>query len=183
MATPTLKQQKTFALVRIIGGFAAASCWATPSSPTCWPASRSRGPVLLTGIMALLGLGYCRLLHAQPEPHRRSLEKGRGEGLKPAPQCCALAWPAGRHGRCWRAVPAPGRSSRAPRRHCPPAPGTGTRQRPSRPRDQRAAAAGSGPAAAVPYQPARQSLARWSQATPIRARRPSARRRLSCPPC
>jgi len=58
MSSPTLKQQKTFALVRIIGGFAAASVLGYSFVANVLAGQPAEGPVLLTGIMALVGLGY-----------------------------------------------------------------------------------------------------------------------------
>lgn len=58
MSSPSLKQQKTFALVRIIGGFAAASVLGYSFVANVLAGQPAEGPVLLTGIMALAGLGY-----------------------------------------------------------------------------------------------------------------------------
>ena len=58
MSTPSLKQQKTFALVRIIGGFAAASVLGYSFIANVLAGQPAEGPVLLTGVMALVGLGY-----------------------------------------------------------------------------------------------------------------------------
>ncbi|MBN8285165.1 hypothetical protein [Zoogloea sp.] len=58
MSSPSLKQQKTFALVRIIGGFAAASVLGYSFVANVLAGQPAEGPVLLTGIMALVGLGY-----------------------------------------------------------------------------------------------------------------------------
>ena len=58
MATPTLKQQKTFALVRIVGGFAAALVLGYSFLANVLAGQPMEGAVLLTGIMALVGLGY-----------------------------------------------------------------------------------------------------------------------------
>lgn len=58
MSSPSLKQQKTFALVRIIGGFAAASVLGYSFIANVLAGQPAEGPVLLTGIMALVGLGY-----------------------------------------------------------------------------------------------------------------------------
>ncbi|HRH75593.1 hypothetical protein [Zoogloea sp.] len=58
MPSPSLKQQKTFALVRIIGGFAAASVLGYSFVANVLAGQPAEGPVLLTGIMALVGLGY-----------------------------------------------------------------------------------------------------------------------------
>ena len=58
MSTPTLKQQKTFALVRIIGGVAAAMVLGYSFVANVLAGQPAEGPVLLTGIMALVGLGY-----------------------------------------------------------------------------------------------------------------------------
>jgi len=58
MATPTLKQQKTFAMIRILGGFAAALVLGYSFITNVLAGRPVEGPVLMTGIMALLGLGY-----------------------------------------------------------------------------------------------------------------------------
>ncbi len=58
MSTPSLKQQKTFALVRIIGGFAAAAVLGYSFIANVLAGQPAEGPVLLTGVMALVGLGY-----------------------------------------------------------------------------------------------------------------------------
>ena len=58
MSSPSLKQQKTFALVRIIGGFAAASVLGYSFVANVLAGQPAEGPVLLTGIMALVVLGY-----------------------------------------------------------------------------------------------------------------------------
>ena len=58
MSSPSLKQQKTFALVRIIGGFIAASVLGYSFVANVLAGQPAEGPVLLTGIMALVGLGY-----------------------------------------------------------------------------------------------------------------------------
>lgn len=58
MASPTLKQQKTFALVRIIGGFAAAGVLGYSFVANVLAGQPAEGAVLGTGIMALLALGY-----------------------------------------------------------------------------------------------------------------------------
>ncbi len=58
MSTPSLKQQKTFALVRIIGGFAAASVLGYSFIANVLAGQPAEGPVLLTGVIALVGLGY-----------------------------------------------------------------------------------------------------------------------------
>ncbi|WP_079434979.1 hypothetical protein [Zoogloea sp. LCSB751] len=58
MPAPTLKQQKTFAIVRIIGGFASATVLGYSFVTNVLAGQPAEGPVLLTGIMALLGLGY-----------------------------------------------------------------------------------------------------------------------------
>ncbi|MCK6396474.1 hypothetical protein [Zoogloea sp.] len=58
MSSPSLKQQKTFALVRIIGGFAAAMVLGYSFVANVLAGQPAEGPVLLTGIMALVGLGY-----------------------------------------------------------------------------------------------------------------------------
>lgn len=58
MSAPSLKQQKTFALVRIIGGFAAAVVLGYSFIANVLAGQPAEGPVLLTGVMALVGLGY-----------------------------------------------------------------------------------------------------------------------------
>ncbi|RTL24372.1 MAG: hypothetical protein EKK49_21460 [Rhodocyclaceae bacterium] len=58
MPAPTLKQQKTFAVVRIVGGFAAAAVLGYSFITNVLAGQPAEGPVLLTGVMALLGLGY-----------------------------------------------------------------------------------------------------------------------------
>lgn len=58
MPAPTLKQQKTFAVVRIVGGFAAAAVLGYSFVTNVLAGQPAEGPVLLTGVMALLGLGY-----------------------------------------------------------------------------------------------------------------------------
>ena len=58
MATPTLKQQKTFAMIRILGGFAAALVIGYSFITNVLAGQPVEGPVFMTGIMALLGLGY-----------------------------------------------------------------------------------------------------------------------------
>lgn len=58
MTAPTLKQQKTFAVVRIIGGFAAATVLGYSFITNVLAGQPAEGPVLLTGVMALVGLGY-----------------------------------------------------------------------------------------------------------------------------
>lgn len=58
MSSPSIKQQKTFALVRIIGGFAAATVLGYSFVANVLAGQPAEGPVLLTGIMALAGLGY-----------------------------------------------------------------------------------------------------------------------------
>ncbi|MDD2991678.1 MAG: hypothetical protein PHI64_22325 [Zoogloea sp.] len=58
MSSPSLKQQKTFALVRIIGGFAAAMVLGYSFVANVLAGQPAEGPVLLTGVMALVGLGY-----------------------------------------------------------------------------------------------------------------------------
>ncbi len=58
MATPTLKQQKTFAMIRILGGFAAALVLGYSFITNVLAGQPVEGPVLMTGVMALLGLGY-----------------------------------------------------------------------------------------------------------------------------
>jgi hypothetical protein len=58
MPAPTLKQQKTFAIVRIVGGFAAATVLGYSFISNVLAGQPAEGPVLLTGVMALLGLGY-----------------------------------------------------------------------------------------------------------------------------
>ncbi len=68
MPSPSLKQQKTFALVRIIGGFAAASVLGYSFVANVLAGQPAEGPVLLTGIMALVGLGYAAF-------HTRSLSR------------------------------------------------------------------------------------------------------------
>ncbi|MBT9498895.1 MULTISPECIES: hypothetical protein [Zoogloea] len=58
MATPTLKQQKTFALIRIIGGLAAATVLGYSFAANILAGQPAEGPVLMTGLMAFIGLGY-----------------------------------------------------------------------------------------------------------------------------
>ena len=58
MPAPTLKQQKTFAVVRIVGGVAAAAVLGYSFITNVLAGQPAEGPVLLTGVMALLGLGY-----------------------------------------------------------------------------------------------------------------------------
>lgn len=58
MPAPTLKQQKTFAAIRIVGGFAAATVLGYSFITNVLAGQPAEGPVLLTGVMALLGLGY-----------------------------------------------------------------------------------------------------------------------------
>ena len=58
MATPTLKQQKTFALIRIIGGLAAASVLGYSFVTNILAGQPAEGPVLMTGLLAFVGLGY-----------------------------------------------------------------------------------------------------------------------------
>lgn len=68
MSAPTLKQQKTFAVVRIVGGFASAAVLGYSFVANILAGQPAEGPVLLTGIMALLGLGYAAY-------HTRSLSR------------------------------------------------------------------------------------------------------------
>ncbi|WP_374483408.1 hypothetical protein [Zoogloea sp.] len=58
MPAPTLRQQKTFAAIRIVGGFAAATVLGYSFITNVLAGQPAEGPVLLTGVMALLGLGY-----------------------------------------------------------------------------------------------------------------------------
>lgn len=58
MATPTLKQQKIFAAVRIVGGFAAALVLGYSFAVNVLAGKPVEGPLLLTGAMAFVGLGY-----------------------------------------------------------------------------------------------------------------------------
>ena len=58
MASPTLKQQKTFAVIRIVGGFAAALVLGYSFVTNVLAGQPVEGPVLLTGVMAFVGLGY-----------------------------------------------------------------------------------------------------------------------------
>ena len=58
MATPTLKQQRTFAAIRIVGGFTAALVLGYSCVANVLAGQPVEGPVLLTGIMTLVALGY-----------------------------------------------------------------------------------------------------------------------------
>ncbi|MDD3352593.1 hypothetical protein [Zoogloea sp.] len=58
MATPTLKQQKTFALIRIIGGLTSAGVLGYSFIVNVLAGEPAEGRVLLTGIVALCALGY-----------------------------------------------------------------------------------------------------------------------------
>ncbi len=58
MSSPTPKQQKTFAAIRITGGFAAAIVLGYSFVANVLAGQPVEGPVLLTGIMAFVGLGY-----------------------------------------------------------------------------------------------------------------------------
>ena len=58
MASPTPKQQKTFALIRIIGGFAAALVLGYSFVVNAFAGQPVEGALLLTGLMAFVGLAY-----------------------------------------------------------------------------------------------------------------------------
>ncbi len=75
MSTPSLKQQKTFALVRIIGGFAAAAVLGYSFIANALAGQPAEGPVLLTGVMALVGLGYAAF-YTRSLSRIAQLEKG-----------------------------------------------------------------------------------------------------------
>lgn len=75
MSSLTLKQQKTFALVRIIGGFTAACVLGYSFVANVLAGQPAEGAVLLTGIMALLGLGYAAF-HTRSLSRIARLEKG-----------------------------------------------------------------------------------------------------------
>jgi cytochrome bd-type quinol oxidase subunit 2 len=57
MASPTPKQQKTFALIRIIGGFAAALVLGYSFVVNVLAGQPVEG-ALMTGLMAFVGLAY-----------------------------------------------------------------------------------------------------------------------------
>lgn len=75
MSAPSLKQQKTFALVRIIGGFAAAVVLGYSFIANVLAGQPAEGPVLLTGVMALVGLGYAAF-YTRSLSRIAQLEKG-----------------------------------------------------------------------------------------------------------
>ena len=58
MASPTPKQQKTFALIRIIGGFAAALDLGYSFVVDVLAGPPDEGALLWTGLMAFVGLAY-----------------------------------------------------------------------------------------------------------------------------
>ncbi len=58
MASPTPKQHKTFALIRIIGGFAAAVVLGYSFVANVLRWSACRGCAAGTGLMACVGLAY-----------------------------------------------------------------------------------------------------------------------------
>lgn len=58
MTTPNLKQQKTFALIRIIGGLAAACVLGYSFVANVLAGVPAEGAVLATGLMAFFGLAY-----------------------------------------------------------------------------------------------------------------------------
>ena len=58
MASPTPKQQKTFALIRIIGGFAAALDLGYSFVVNVLAGQPVEGALLMTGLMAFVGLAY-----------------------------------------------------------------------------------------------------------------------------
>lgn len=58
MVTPTLKQQKTFAAIRIVGGLVAAFVLGYSFVVNIFGGLPMEGAVLMTGIMAFLGLAY-----------------------------------------------------------------------------------------------------------------------------
>lgn len=58
MAPPTLKQQKTFALIRIIGGMASAGVLGYSFVSNVLAGAPAEGALLATGLMAFLALAY-----------------------------------------------------------------------------------------------------------------------------
>ena len=58
MATPSLKQQKTFAGIRIVGGLAATLVLGYSFVANILAGQPAEGPVLMTGLMAFVGLAY-----------------------------------------------------------------------------------------------------------------------------
>jgi len=56
--SPSLKQQKTFAAIRIAGGLVAAIVLGYSFIANVLAGQPAEGPVLMSGIMALAGLGY-----------------------------------------------------------------------------------------------------------------------------
>lgn len=58
MTTPTFKQQKIFAAIRIIGGFAAALVLGYAFVANVFAGQPVEGPLLATGLMAFVGLAY-----------------------------------------------------------------------------------------------------------------------------
>ena len=58
MASPTPKQLKTFALIRIIGGLAAAFVLGYSFVVNVFAGQPVQGALLATGLMAFVGLAY-----------------------------------------------------------------------------------------------------------------------------
>ena len=58
MASPTPKQQKTFALIRIIGGFTAALVLGYSFVVNVFAGQPVEGALLIAGLMAFVGLAY-----------------------------------------------------------------------------------------------------------------------------
>jgi hypothetical protein len=79
MAALTLKQQKTFIAIRIIGGLASAGVLGYTYIANVLAGQPSEGPVLMTGLMAFAGLAYAGF-YTRSLSKIAAAERAQGQG-------------------------------------------------------------------------------------------------------